>query len=142
MLSTAQKRNIYQLLAIAAMMLLSVQSVLSQPLARRPVDSVKPIVSDSLLPNLVIKVASYTATIDHTDFLIRRKFNITPISLDMPEIERKVKGFKTRLEKRGSQMNLQSLNSGVIMLNEISEKLASSESILTKYSKELTQSNA
>ncbi|MEO7488068.1 MAG: mechanosensitive ion channel domain-containing protein, partial [Ferruginibacter sp.] len=98
-------------------------------------------VSDSMLPTLVTKVATYTATIDHTDFLIRRKFNITPISLNMPEIERKIKGFKSRLEKNGSHMNLRSLNSGVIMLTEISDDLSAYQSILSNYSNELTQSN-
>ena len=105
------------------------------------VDTLKITVSDSLLPSLVMKVASYTSTIDHTDFLIKRKFNITPISLDLPEIERKVKGFKTRLEARGNQMNLRSLNSGVIMLNEISGKLSTYQKVLSNYSIELTASN-
>jgi small-conductance mechanosensitive channel len=98
-------------------------------------------VSDSMLPTLVTKVATYTATIDHTDFLIRRKFNITPISLNMPELERKIKGFKSRLEKSGSHMNLRSLNSGVIMLTEISDDLTAYQTILITYSNELTQSN-
>ena len=38
-------------------------------------------------------------------------------------------------------MNLRSLNSGVIMLGEISGKLASYQKILTTFSNELAQSN-
>jgi small-conductance mechanosensitive channel len=129
------------LLSVFALSLAAIQPVFSQTLPGRNNDSVKAAVSDSLLPTLVLKVASYTATIDHTEFLVQRKFNITPISRNMPEIERKVKGFKTRLQKRGSQMNLRSLNSSVIMLNEISRTLTSYQKVLANFSKELTASN-
>ncbi|MEP7110718.1 MAG: mechanosensitive ion channel domain-containing protein, partial [Ferruginibacter sp.] len=50
--------------------------------------------------------------------------------------------FKSRLEKKGSEMNLRSLNTAVIMLNETSVNLASYQRVLTNYSNELTQSNA
>ncbi|MDN3655283.1 mechanosensitive ion channel [Ferruginibacter paludis] len=134
----AGKHNKLIHLFIGAMLLLGFQPAFSQQTA--PVLDKQPI-SDSMLPTLVTKVATYTATIDHTDFLIRRKFNITPISLNMPEIERKIKGFKARLEKNGSHMNLRSLNSGVIMLTETSDDLSAYQSILSNYSRELTQSN-
>ena len=136
------KISIRILAPLVAIMLMTIQPALSQsPLKGLP-DPVKTIVNDSLLPNLVVKAASYSATIDHTDFLIRRRFNITPISLDLPEIERKVKGFKSRLEKRGTEMNLRSLNSGVIMLKEISDNLAAYQRLLNRYNTELTESNA
>lgn len=141
LITVFNKKNIRPLFAAAVMMLV-MHPVFSQRLPKRVHDSVKVSISDSILPDLVMKVASYTATIDHTDFLIRRKFNVTPISLNMPEIERKVKGFKTRLETRGNQMNLRSLNSGVIMLNEILKKLTSYQKVLTNYSSELAKSNS
>src|SRR6478672_10863223 len=108
---------------------------------KNSIDTGKVVVNDSLLSDVVLKIASYSATIDHTDFLIRRKFNLSPIAQDLPEIERRVKGFKLRLEKKGHQMNLRSLNSGVIMLGEISGKLDSYQKVLTTYSSELSQSN-
>ncbi|MDQ6812699.1 MAG: mechanosensitive ion channel [Bacteroidota bacterium] len=140
-LTVANNKNICLLSAIAVIILITLQYTFSQPLKKRSGDSVATMVNDTLLPTLVMKVASYTSTIDHTDFLIRRKFNITPISLDLPEIERKVKGFKTRPETNGSQMNLRSLNSGIIMLDQISGRLSSYQGILLKYSSELTNSN-
>lgn len=142
LLISLYKKSFFSLMVIAVMMLLTIQPVLSQSSAKGLTDTITKIVSDSLLPSLVLKVANYTSTIDHTDFLIRRKFNITPISLDMPDIEGKVKGFKTRLEKDGTHMNLRSLNSGVILLKEISDNLASYQQILNTYSNELTLSNA
>ncbi|WP_018612639.1 mechanosensitive ion channel family protein [Segetibacter koreensis] len=140
--TTLNKKNVFLLLVTLAILVMETQPALSQKALKKKVYSADTTVTDTLLPNLVMKVASYTATIDHTDFLIRRKFNIKPIAFDLPEIERKVKGFKSRLETKGSQMNLRSLNSGVIMLNEISRKLASYEKVLTNYSGELTESNA
>lgn len=141
LLISLYKKSIHCLIIAAGMMLLIIQPVLSQSKPTATSDSLTKPVSDSLFPNLVIKVATYTATIDHTDFLIKRKFNITPISLNMPEIERKVKAFKTRLEKDGTHMNLRSLNSGVIMLKEVSDDLTHYQLILNNYSNELTQSN-
>src|SRR4051794_33982159 len=140
--SVTNKKIVQFMLATVTILLVAMQPVLSQKSREKKIDTLKTNINDTLLPTLVMKVASYTATIDHTDFLIRRKFNITPISFDLPEIERKVKGFKSRLEKRGGQMNLRSLNSGVIMLNQISHKLASYERILTTFSNELAQSHA
>jgi potassium-dependent mechanosensitive channel len=134
-------KRIHLLAAVVALMLSTLQPVLSQTSRLSKADSAKTMVSDSLLPGLMMKVASYTATIDHTDFLIRRKFNIAPISFDLPEIERRVKGFKSRLEKKGNQMNLRSLNSGIIMLHEISGKLDSYNKVLTNFSNELSESN-
>ncbi|MEO6832216.1 MAG: mechanosensitive ion channel domain-containing protein [Chitinophagaceae bacterium] len=98
--------------------------------------------SDSTMPELIMKVASYTSTIDRTSFFLNRKFDVTQISLDLPDIEKRVSGFKRRLEERGSQMNLRSLNSGLIILKEISRGLSSDQSVLTDYSRELTSSNA
>lgn len=141
-LTVFNKKIISSLSVIAIIILIITQTAFSQQVINKSRDTVTTGVSDSLLPTLVMMVASYTSTIDHTDFLIRRKFNITPISLDLPDIERKVKGFKTRLDTKGSQMNLRSLNSGVIMLNQISGKLSAYQRILIKYSSELTQSNA
>src|SRR5215218_6906763 len=115
----------FSLFILLASLLLSSKPVLSQTLENVSADTGNVMLSDSLLSTVVLKVASYSATIDHTDFLIRRKFNVTPISMNLPEIERRVNGFKSRLEKRGNQMNFRSLNSGIIMLTEISSKLTS-----------------
>lgn len=137
----ATKKYLYRLLPLTVILLLTLKPVVAQQAPQKIIDTITTAAADTVLPNIVIKVALYTATIDHTDFLIRRKLDITPISLGLPEIERKVRNFKNRLEKYGSHMNLRSLNSGVIILEEISRNLASYQSILNKYSTELTQSN-
>lgn len=139
---TKTRKYLCSSVTLAGLLLIMLQPVVAQLTHQKIPDTLKLPVIDTVLPNIVIKVALYTATIDHTDFLIRRKLNLTPITLNLPEIERKVKNFKQRLEKYGSQMNLRSLNSGVIILQEISKDLASYQSILNNYSNELTQSNA
>lgn len=140
LLSFFHKKCIQSILVVAVIAIATLQPAHSQ-VANIAKDTSKPVVNDSVLPTLVLKVASYTSTIDHTGFLIRRNFDITPITLNLPDIERKVKGFKTRLETKGSQMNLRSLNSAGIMLNEITDKLSAYEVILNKYSSQLTLSN-
>src|SRR5215204_250621 len=87
--------RVFSFVIIVVFLLGSSQSVISQSLIKSPVDTSKTTISDSLLTDIVLKVASYSATIDHTDFLIKRKFDLTSISLDLPEIERRVKGFKS-----------------------------------------------
>ena len=104
-------------------------------------DSLRRISTDSILPNLVVKIAKYTSTIDRTNFIIERNFNIDPYLKDFPAIEAKVNAFKSRVDENGSKMNLRSLNSGMIMLSEIADKLAAEEAVLQNYSARLTQSN-
>ncbi len=98
--------------------------------------------NDTAVTALISKVESYTYTIDHTNFLIKNQIDITPIAIDLREIEKRLEGFKTRLEKKGDHMNLRSLNSGSILLKEIANKLNNYKTALSDYSKDLTQSNA
>ena len=105
-------------------------------------DSIGQVRVDTLIPSIATKVAAYTYTIDRNTFYLQRKFNMTPIGAALPQVEKSIKGFKTRLEKRGRQMNLRSLNSGVIMLGEISKTLSQYKTILSGYSNNLTASNA
>lgn len=139
--SVFYKKSSYLLIVVLAMMFTAIQPGFAQKTPVTFSDSVNTNINDSLLPNLVIKVASYSAKIDHIDFLVRQQFNITPIAQDLPDIEKKVKGFKSRLEKKGNEMNFRSLNNGMIMLNEIKDNLASYQSVLTNYKNELTLSN-
>jgi len=139
-LLTLNKRIL--LFAALIIAILTSGELLAQPRsAKTNVDSAQ-IRTDSMLPGIIIKVASYTSTIDHTSFLLKSKFDITPISLNLPDIEKRIKAFKARLDEKGSQMNLRSLNSGIIILNEISGNLASYQTLLINYSKDLTNSNA
>lgn len=96
---------------------------------------------DTLIPSIVNKVAAYTFTIDRNTFFLRRKFNMTTIGATLPQLEKSIQGFKMRLEKRGGQMNLRSLNSGAIMLGEISQKLTDYKTILSSYSRQLSKNN-
>lgn len=135
-------RKIFCFFTALILALATALPALSQPGRPGSADTVHLPVVDTLIPSLVNKVEAYTFTIDRNTFILQRKFNMTPIAVGLPQIEKSIKGFKTRLERRGRQMNLRSLNSGGILLKEISNNLTDYKTILTNYSSQLTKSNA
>lgn len=137
-----RKKIILQLLALITGMLFLLQPVSAQTNSSAILHDGAPVTMDTLIPSLVSKVASYTFIIDRNTFQIHRKFNMGSIAADMPVIERSIKGFKIRLELQGRQMNLRSLNSGTILLRELSNKLTAYQKILSSYNTQLIQSNA
>jgi len=97
-------------------------------------------IDESQIPLLVTKIETYNFTIDRNKFLLQRSYDVSNIEEKMPEMERKVKGFKTRFEKNSSKMNLRSLNSAVIMLEEIVENLKAYKKVLGEYGSQLSNS--
>ncbi|HEY6144509.1 MAG TPA: mechanosensitive ion channel domain-containing protein [Flavobacterium sp.] len=93
------------------------------------------------VPMLIGKIETYNFTIDRTRFLLQRSYDVSAIEKALPEIEKKIKGFKRRFEKRGQKANLRSLNSSVILLKEISDNLASNKIILSDFCDQLTKRN-
>lgn len=96
--------------------------------------------SDTLIPELVNKVESYTYTIDRNNFLLTRNFDLAPIQNALPDIEQRLDGFKSRFEQQGDNMNLRGLNSSTLLLGEISKKLTDYKTKLTNYNAQLTTS--
>lgn len=96
--------------------------------------------NDTLIPELVNKVESYTYTIDRNNFLLSRNFDLTPIRNALPDIEKRLDGFKLRFEQRGQNMNLRGLNSATILLGETSKKLTDYKAKLSDYNVQLTKS--
>lgn len=99
-------------------------------------------VDESQIPLLVTKIETYNFKIDRDKFLLQRSYDVSRIGKALPDIIKKVKGFKTRFEKNGTKMNLRSLNSAVIMLAEVSDNLQKYKSTLTEYVNQLNNSNA
>jgi small-conductance mechanosensitive channel len=97
--------------------------------------------SDTSVPVIITKIENYSYIIDHTNFLFRDPLNISPIYLELNETEKRLEGFKSRLEKNGKRMNLRSINSGIVLLNEIAGQLALHQRSLSDYSSQLSQSN-
>jgi potassium-dependent mechanosensitive channel len=96
--------------------------------------------NDTLIPELVNKVESYTYTIDRNNFLLSRNFDLTAIRSALPDIEKRLDRFKLMFEQQGENMNLRGLNSATILLGETSKKLTDYKAILTDYSVQLTKS--
>ena len=96
---------------------------------------------ESQVPELIGKIETYNFTIDRSQFLLERGYDVSVIENALPDIEKKIKGFKKRFEKNGQKKNLRSLNSTVILLGEISENLNSYKTIVSGYCNQLTKSN-
>jgi len=97
--------------------------------------------TDTAVSGLINKIESYTYTIDHTNFLIKNEMDVSPIAIDLLLIDKRLEGFKLRLEKNGNQMNLRSINSANILVKEIVDKLSEYQLNIANYSKELIKSN-
>jgi potassium efflux system protein len=96
---------------------------------------------DTSVPILINKIENYSYTIDHTNFLYKDPLDLSPIYLDLDQLEKRLDGFKSRLEQKENQMNLRSINSGAILLYEIADKLTEYQELLSNYSTQLSQSN-
>ncbi|HSD06914.1 mechanosensitive ion channel family protein [Flavobacterium sp.] len=116
------------------------QKVIAQPKQEATTTTTTEL-DESKVPILIGKIETYNFTIDRSRFLLQRGYDVSAIENALPDIERRIKGFKKRFEKRGKKANLRSLNSSVILLKEISENLASYKRTVSGYSDELTKKN-
>jgi len=126
---------------LIATVLLSVQLLSAQTKDSTTVKKIK-LLDESQIPLLVTKIETYNFKIDRDKFLLQRGYDVRRIENALPDITKKVKGFKTRFEKNGANMNLRSLNSAVIMLAEVSDNLLSYKTVLTEYVTQLNKSNS
>ncbi|HTB52896.1 MAG TPA: mechanosensitive ion channel domain-containing protein [Ferruginibacter sp.] len=97
--------------------------------------------NDTLVPALVNKVATYSLTIRRSNSIVQRSLNVTPIITALPGIEKRLDAFRVRIDKKGFQMNLRSLNSALILIKESQNDLTIYEANLSYYSDQLTKGN-
>jgi len=126
---------------LVAMLLLVFEQGFSQQKKDSTLNAQPKQLDEAQVPILVNKIETYNFTIDRNKFLLQRGYDVSSIEQALPDIEKKVKGFKTRFEKRGQKMNLRSLNSTVILLREVSDNLTTYKTALTDYSTQLANSN-
>jgi potassium efflux system protein len=129
-------------IAIIASCMLLTQSAFAQEIHREKFET-KHIVSegDTLIPSLINKVAGYSIVIRRSDNIIQHTLNLSPIEDALPDIERRLDGFRARIDKKGFAMNLRSLNSALIIIKESQTDLATYQKNLSNYSDQLTKSN-
>ncbi len=101
----------------------------------------KHVVTETEIPLLVNKVENYTFTVDKNNFQLKKGFDFSAIENTLPDIEKKIKAFKTKFDVQGGKMNLRSLNSAVILLKEQADNLSAYKALLTEYNEQLTKSN-
>ncbi|MEJ7739215.1 MAG: mechanosensitive ion channel domain-containing protein [Chitinophagaceae bacterium] len=114
--------------------------VLVQPALSQSPQVIPAPIHDTLIPSLITKVAAYSFTIDRSYSLLQRNYDLSKMEANLPDIEKRLTGFKSRLETKGGQMNLLSLNSSVIMLAEVMEQLRANQKVLQAYCSRLTGS--
>jgi len=96
-------------------------------------------VRDTLLSNIASKVQTYSFQIRRDSVMINRSVNITPITSALPGIEKRLSAFRSRLERRGRQINLMGLNTFLIFMKESATQLNGYKSQLTSYYNQLLQ---
>ncbi|PYF75035.1 mechanosensitive ion channel family protein [Pedobacter nutrimenti] len=124
---------------LLACLLFCLQNVFAQQIAKA--QKQRHVATEAEIPLLVNKVENYTITIDKNNFVLKRGFDFSSIEDTLPGIEKKLKAFKLKFEQQGKKMNLRSLNSAVILLQEQSDNLNVYKKILTTYNDQLTKSN-
>ncbi len=97
--------------------------------------------NDTLVPTLVNKVASYTFTIDRDNFLLQRSYDLLSIEKSLPGIEDQIKKFRSIFERVGQSMDIQGLNTSVIILRDVGTRLSSFKTTLEGYKTALKESN-
>ncbi|WP_316756682.1 hypothetical protein [Pedobacter aquatilis] len=81
-----------------ATVLFSVQLLSAQTKDSTIVKKIK-LLDESQIPLLVTKIETYNFKIDRDKFLLQRGYDVRRIENALPDITKKVKGFKTRFEK-------------------------------------------
>ena len=135
---TSLKKSSFIAFSLAFMLLYSARGICQQKkdsLLNKPAKQI----DEAQIPLLVTKIETYNFTIDRSKFILQRGFDVSKIQDALPAIEKKVKGFKARFEKNGSNMNLRSLNSSVIMLAEVADNLTTYKAILAEYCLQLNK---
>lgn len=97
--------------------------------------------TDLQTPNLVNKIENYKLLIDRNNFLLKKNYDLTGIEREVPPIEKGISGFKNKFDSLSKNMNIRSLNSIIILLEEATEKLDGYQKKLADYQKKLNDSN-
>jgi potassium efflux system protein len=139
---SSNRRNYFSyFIAIIAGCTLLLQSAFAQEINREKFET-KHIVSegDTLIPSLINKVAGYSVVIRRSDNIVQHTLNLSPIEDALPDIEKRLDGFRARIDKKGYAMNLRSLNSALIIIKESQNDLITYQANLFNYSNQLAKS--
>lgn len=98
--------------------------------------------TDLQTPILVNKIENYKLLINRNSFLLKKNYDLKSIKKEFPPLEKGISGFKNKFDSLRNNMNIRTLNSSIILLNEAIEKLDAYELELTEYQKKLNASNA
>lgn len=118
MISSSHRRNYFQYFLVTVIVgMFSLQSSFAQVIPHNKLLTEHIITeNDTLVPALVNKVADYSLAIRRSNTIVQRTVKMEPIITALPDIEKRLDGFRERLDKKGFEMNLRSLNSALIII--------------------------
>jgi potassium efflux system protein len=90
-------------------------------------------VKDTMIPYMVNKVESYSFSLNRAESFFTRKMDTAGILTSISTIERALNYFHNRLERNDNPVNLRSLNTASVLLNESRETMEAWEKSLSLY---------
>ncbi|MEX6686322.1 mechanosensitive ion channel [Danxiaibacter flavus] len=105
-------------------------------------DTVKEQLADTILPKIANKLETYSLELSRYSNFFKRRVDTMQISSALPSMEKAMFFFKGRLEKNDAQMNLRTLNTYTILLQEALQELTHWEGVLEDYGDRLNKSNS
>lgn len=97
--------------------------------------------NDTLIPIITNKIAGYGFTLDRDSFFLLRNYNLKEITKGLEDAEARVETYHNLLSRIGNNMNLRGLNTSLIMLRDINNRLDNYKSTLENYQQSLTIEN-
>jgi small-conductance mechanosensitive channel len=99
-------------------------------------------IRDTVLPNMVNKVESYSFSLNRAESFLSDKLDTTGILKALSGLERGLNFFHTRLEQNDNPLNLRNLNTASVLLDESQERLRDWQKLLDGFSDQMDKNHA
>lgn len=93
--------------------------------------------SDTVVPYLINKQEKLSLEINRIGSFYRHNLDTLPITMELPQVEKNLAVFKSYLDNKGRRMNLRSLNSSLVLMQESVDNLRDWQQTLEDYSAEM-----
>lgn len=93
--------------------------------------------SDTVVPYLINKQEKLSLEINRIGSFYRHGLDTLPISMQLPRVEKTLSTFRTLLDNKGKRLNLRSLNSLLVLMQESVDNLKDWQTTLDGYSSEM-----
>ncbi|HEY4156201.1 MAG TPA: hypothetical protein VGM24_12260, partial [Puia sp.] len=98
-------------------------------------------IRDTVVPNMVNKVESYSFRLNRAESFLNRKLDTTGILKSLSRLERGLNFLHNRLERNDNSLNLRNLNTASVLLGESQEKLNDWQNLLDGFSDQMDKNH-